>query len=301
MRFFLVDDDASIRAVLSNIIQDEGLGTIEGEAIDGADVNIDLLEIKKIDVLIIDLLMPNRDGIETIREIGPYFQGKIIMLSQVETKDLIGDAYSLGIDYYITKPINRLEVLHILNKVMERIRLEHSIYNIEKSLKQLRRPEKKLSDLMSDDEHLNVKCKYLLTELGIISECGHEDLIDIMEVMYKRKLGKEIERLSLKELFELVCIKRYGKAHPDQNQKEIRSSVQRVRRAVHQSLEHIASLGLADYYNPTFENYASKFFEFEQVRLKMLELQGKSSNSKHIRVNIKKFIQALYAEVTKVD
>ncbi|WP_341465735.1 DNA-binding domain-containing protein [Clostridium pasteurianum] len=42
--------------------------------------------------------------------------------------------------------------------------------------------------------------------------------------------------------------------------KEIKASEQRVRRAILQGLTHIASLGLTDYSNPKFEDYASKFF-----------------------------------------
>lgn len=297
MRFLLVDDDDSIRAMLSNIIEEEKLGTIEGEAIDGSEVTEDLLAVKQIDVLIIDLLMPNRDGIETIQEVGPSFKGKIIMLSQVETKDLIGEAYSHGIDYYITKPINRLEVVNILNKVKERILLENSIHVIQTSLSQLDHPEKRKMPPMNELDHLLTKCKYLLAELGIISESGHKDLLDIIEIIYER--GDNAEELSLNELFEKVSLKRYGNCQ--QYQKEIKSALQRVRRAVHQSLEHIASLGVADYSNPTFEYYASKFFDFEQVRMKMLNLQGKATPLRPIRVNIKKFIQVLYMETIKKD
>ncbi len=39
--------------------------------------------------------MPMRDGIETVRHIASTFTGKIIMISQVESKQLIGEAYTL--------------------------------------------------------------------------------------------------------------------------------------------------------------------------------------------------------------
>ncbi len=57
------------------------------------------------------------------------------MLSQVETKELIGQAYTLGVEYYVTKPINRVEVLSVLHLMIERLHLEHSIENIQHSLK----------------------------------------------------------------------------------------------------------------------------------------------------------------------
>lgn len=303
MRFFIVDDDDSTRAILADIIEDEGLGSIEGEANDGSFITPEILASNKINVLLIDLLMPDRDGIETIREISPFYQGKVIMISQIETKELIGEAYSTGIDYYITKPINRLEVISILNKVKEKILLERSIEGIHASLSQLNNPfhpKKEPSPTANKMDSIHSKATNLLSELGIITECGHRDLLDIIEIMYQSEKECSMDSMSLKEIFEKVVIKRFGDI--DSLQKEIKSAEQRVRRAVHYSLEHIASLGVSDFSNPTFEAYASKFFDYEQVRTKMLELQGKVTEGNcSNRVNVKKFIQVLYMESIRED
>ena len=87
--------------------------------------------------------MPMRDGIETVRHIASTFTGKIIMISQVESKQLIGEAYTLGVEYYITKPLNKIEVVSVVRKVMERIRLERSIHDIQKSLNNVFQWEKR--------------------------------------------------------------------------------------------------------------------------------------------------------------
>lgn len=301
MRFFLADDDASIRAMLTDIIEEEQLGTIEGEANDGIEVTDPLLNAKNIDILIIDLLMPKRDGIETIRQIGPAFQGKVVMISQVEIKELIGEAYSLGIEYYITKPINRLEVINVLTKVKERILLEHSIQNIQQSLNLLNKTTFGVPASRSAHQRVNKisdSAKYILLDLGILSEGGHKDLLDILEVLQAHELEGHSEIPPLKDLFEEVASKRLGSLDCEQITKEAKASEQRVRRAIHQSLTHIASLGVDDFSNPTFEHYASAYFDFPQVRMKMLELQGKQPEvSGHARINIKKFIQVLYMEV----
>ena len=134
MRFFIVDDDEAIRYMLSEIIEDNDLGEVVGEADNGLAVDNNLLTLKKVDILIIDLLMPIRDGIQTVREIGASFNGKIIMFSQVENKELIGEAYSLGVEYYITKPINKLEVIGVIQKVIEHMQLQKSISDIQNTL-----------------------------------------------------------------------------------------------------------------------------------------------------------------------
>ena len=92
MRYFIVDDDPGVRSMLMDIIEDEGLGDIAGEAEDGAHITAELLELHKVDVLLIDLLMPQRDGIQTIRALEGRFNGKIVMISQIESKNMIGEA-----------------------------------------------------------------------------------------------------------------------------------------------------------------------------------------------------------------
>jgi len=140
MRFMLVDDDEAIRSMLSEIIEDYDLGKVACEAENGLAVDSQLLTLKEIDILIIDMLMPLRDGIQTVKNIKDSFHGKIIMLSQVEDKELVGNAYSLGVDYYITKPINRNEVVSVIRSVSEHLRLKALIHNIESNLHTALRP-----------------------------------------------------------------------------------------------------------------------------------------------------------------
>lgn len=301
MNFFIVDDSTTIRAMLSNIIEEEGIGTVIGEAEDGSEIYADSLVEQKIDILLVDLLMPNRDGIETVREIAPFFCGKIIMISQVETKDLIGEAYSLGVDHYITKPINRLEVVSILKKVSDHQRLEKSLSDFQKSLSFLsnhsQHPEPNKTYLANKNPII-ASGKNILLELGIIGESGNKDLLDVLTILAQLEKDRIRETPPLKDLYEKAIEKRLGSsASALEIKREIKAAEQRIRRAIHQAHEHIASLGLTDYTNPTFEHYASSFFDYSQVRMKMLELEGKTNDDiSHSRINIKKFIQALYME-----
>ncbi|RBW67292.1 response regulator [Bacillus taeanensis] len=298
MRYFIVDDDPAIREMLAEIIEDGDLGEVVDERDDGSDIDADLLQVKKVDILLIDLLMPSRDGIETVRDLGSSFNGKVVMISQVESKELVGEAYSLGIEYYITKPINQLEVLNVLQKVNERVLLEKSIYNIQKSLSIFNAPKK--HENLYIDKSIVTSGKVLLSELGIIGESGSKDLLDMLVYLFQHENETKSEDAfsSLKDIFECIISKRLEtKAKSEDINREIKASEQRVRRAIHQALIHIASLGLTDYTNPTFEKYASKFFDYEQVRKKMMELQDKREvGSSHIRINTRKFIQMLYLE-----
>lgn len=304
MKFFIVDDDESIRTMLTEIIEDFDLGKVVGEAENGSLIDSNLLILKKVDLLIIDFLMPFKDGIQTVRDLGPSFDGKIIMLSQVEDKDIIGKAYSHGIEYYITKPINRVEVIGVINKVIERIKLEKSIQDIQNALSVLNLGGQRDKSIQTPAKNsLSSEGQYLLTELGIIGENGSKDLLDILQYLSQHAKGSlsENDFPSLKELFSKLGEIRLGEgATPEDIKKEIKATEQRIRRAIFHGLNYIASLGLTDYSNHIFEDYSAKFYEFTEVRKRMLEIKKNIETSKSkCSINIKKFVKVLYMEAKK--
>ncbi|PES28510.1 transcriptional regulator, partial [Bacillus thuringiensis] len=77
-------------------------------------------------------------------------------------------------EYYITKPLNKIEVVSVVRKVMERIRLERSIYDIQKSLNnvfQWEKPQMR-SETMQEGKKISDSGRFLLAELGIAGENG---------------------------------------------------------------------------------------------------------------------------------
>ncbi|AJY76969.1 response regulator [Paenibacillus beijingensis] len=305
MRFFIVDDDQGVRSMIADIIEEEGLGKVVGETDDGSNINGDLLELKKVDILLIDMLMPVRDGIQTVRALGSRFQGKIIMISQIESKNMIGEAYSLGIEYYITKPVNRLEILAVIRKVEERLRLQKSISIIQQTLQgiQIEKPQESQEPPVTENK-IVTSGHFLLSELGMIGEAGSNDFLDMLAYLHQKE-SESVEFPaafpSLKEIFINIAAKKLGSsAAAAELNKEIKASEQRVRRAIFQTITHVASLGLTDYSHPKFENYASKFFDFTEIRKRMLELQNDLEPSQsQVRINTKKFVQVLYLEAKR--
>ncbi|WP_227937447.1 response regulator [Alkalihalobacillus deserti] len=306
MNFYITDDDETIRSMLAQFIEDEDLGEVVGESDDGALVEGETLNLKKVDILLIDLLMPNRDGLETIRSIKPTFKGKVIMISQIESKELISEAYLLGIEHYIIKPINKIEVLAVIRKVMEHTRLEKSINDIQKSLNTVLQMDTGLSQKKSSFKEYNIKNygEFLLSELGISGENGSKDLIEILVFLlnYEKKYTFDHGFPSLNDIYEYLANKKLGASADEADlRREEKASKQRVRRTIYQSLKHLASLGLTDFSNAKFEKYAPYFFDFTIVRKKMTELKNESKPSfTSTRINMKKFIQALYFEAKRM-
>lgn len=294
MKFFLVDDSPSIRAMLETIIFEEELGEVVAEREDGADVHIDDLITSKADILVIDLLMPNKNGIDTVKDVHPFFNGKIVMLSQVESKEMIGAAYDQGIDYYITKPINRSEVVNIFSKISEQILLERSLQNIRDSLNIL----EKTSSTVEPSQSANTfqSGKRILMDLGIYHDKGAKDLLEII-VKIDNSYKNDSSIPPLKDLYQQIILDKKTDITEADLKKEIKACEQRIRRVIQAALHHVASIGLVDITNPKFEHLAMTFFDYEQIRKTMHEIEvDKVTPSK---INVKKFITSLYFESTQ--
>lgn len=306
MRFFLVDDDAAIRSMLAEIIEDYDLGEVVGEGENGSMIDGAILSMKAVDILIIDLLMPVKDGIEAVADLKDSYTGGIIMLSQVEDKELIGNAYTKGVKYYITKPINRLEVVSVIRNLAEHLRMQKVINFIERDLNILQGTKASTAPLPTTSNNSIISSgQYLLTELGMVGESGSKDILDILEFLSKYEAEHSLtnnEFPSLKDIFINVAIKQLGVASQDDKEvsKRVKSLEQRVRRAIFQGMLHMASIGVTDYTNPRFEEYAVKFFDFQEVRRIMRELEENDKPSiSNTRINLKRFLKVIYLEAKK--
>lgn len=291
LSFCIVDDDAVSRRMLQSIIEKSGLGEVVGTAASGSEGEKILLETNP-NVVLIDLLMPDQDGIETILKLKQRgFNGKYVMISQIENKEMIGKAYQAGIEFYIQKPINRVEVEAVLSKVNEQ-------WNIGRYLNEIKESVAKLNILNIDLGYSQKKhtvreiVQTILMELGIFGESGSRDITEIIEHLIHHHKAEGIP--PLRELYEVAA--RTLKPDGSDMEKEGKAVEQRIRRTVMTALTNIASIGLTDYSNPKFEHYAPLYFDFQDVRLKMKEVDEELKPDKG-RINIKKFLQVLYLEV----
>lgn len=185
MLFYIVDDDDGTRAMLAEIIEDENLGLVVGESENGSMLDEQHFTLKKTDILLIDLLMPIKDGIETIRDIKPIFKGKIIMVSQIETKELIAQAYSHGVSYFITKPINKIEVSSVIRNVIENINMQKSVHSIHQLAGSILLDHPGFKENSFAEADHTSHAQFLLSELSILGENGYQDLLDIVDYLFK--------------------------------------------------------------------------------------------------------------------
>jgi two-component system response regulator YcbB len=291
LRYFIVDDDTASRRMLEKIIMDGGLGIVIGEAESGIQ-SLQRILTTNPDIVLIDLLMPELDGIETIEQLKMQgFNGQFIMISQVVNKEMVGEAYEKGIEFFIHKPINRIEVKSILAKTAEQFRLKDSIMAIRQSLAHF-----ETTDIMQRKRNVKEVVLSILNDMGIIGEAGSDDIVAMMELLMKR--NDRMDQLPpLKDLYEAVA--NQTKSKPDEIVKESKAIEQRIRRTILTAVNNLASLGVIDYTNPEFEYYAPRYFDFQEIRNRMKQIEENNPGPMKVKINSKKFLQVLYLETAE--
>jgi two-component system, response regulator YcbB len=273
--------------MLAQIITEGGLGTVIGEAESGKK-SLPLILSSQPDFVLIDFLMPELDGIETIEQLqNEGFRGQFIMISQVVNKEMVGEAYERGVEFFIHKPINRIEVSSILKKTAEQLQLKNSLLQIRDSLVNL-------GPNTTTKTRRNVKETVLsiLNDMGIVGEAGSDDIVSMIEILMENG-DYNAQVPSLRELYEAAAKKMDAK----NLEKESKAIEQRIRRTIISAVNNLASLGSIDFTNPEFEYYAPRFFDFAEIRIRMKQIQENDDTPMKVKVNIKKFLQMLYREV----
>jgi len=119
-KLLIVDDDANIRELVLLFLKKEGFELYE--ASDGMKA-LELMEKVKIDIAIIDIMMPNMDGWELCREIREFSDMPILMLTaKGETSQKV-KGFELGADDYLVKPFDPAELTARVKAVLKRYKI----------------------------------------------------------------------------------------------------------------------------------------------------------------------------------
>ena len=130
MRIYIVEDDISVISVLEDIVESNELGTVCGDSGNGVDLE-KILALAP-DLVLVDLLMPGKDGIQVVRELKERGCGaKFIMISQVSNKEMVAKAYLAGVDFFISKPINLIEVRQVIRNIRQQMENERDLHTIQ--------------------------------------------------------------------------------------------------------------------------------------------------------------------------
>ena len=118
-RILIVDDDPDIRNVL-NLLLCRDYET--AEAADGAEAVSYMQENPETDLVILDVMMPGMDGIETCEKIREHSNVPILFLTAKSAEQDRLSAYRSGGDDFLSKPLSQPELLAKVSSLLRRYR-----------------------------------------------------------------------------------------------------------------------------------------------------------------------------------
>jgi len=119
-RVLIAEDEALIRLDLAEMLRDEGYDVV-GEAGDGQEA-VDLAESLRPDLVIMDVKMPRRDGIDAAAEIAAKRIAPVVLLTAFSQRDLVEKARDAGAMAYLVKPFSISDLMPAIEVAMSRFR-----------------------------------------------------------------------------------------------------------------------------------------------------------------------------------
>lgn len=280
--FYVVDDDRSVRKMLSAIIQTHFSVQEVGQCDDPWFSVQDILR-KYPDIVILDLLMDEMDGIEVAEKLRlSGFRGKIVMLSEVTSKEMIAKAYASGVDDYISKPINVTEVVKVLQRTIEHLQLQTYVRLMTTQ------SNGDSGKTTPDSTLFKKRIHHIYRDLGIISEAGTEELCLLLFEL-STPVTLEINANSTLHQYYLWLQTHYPPYKLEGI--SIKGIEQRLRRIVQTAMANLAFMGIEDFSNYKFEKYSTTLFNFITIKAEMDYLRGKLDARG--KVDVKRFIDGI--------
>ncbi len=114
----IIDDAMFMRRLLKDMIERDGYCEVVGEGANGYEAINKAKELQP-DIITMDIIMPELDGIDAVKEIlvvSPM--SKIIMISSVGNHKVVNDAIDAGAFDYLVKPLNKEEISRVIRKAL---------------------------------------------------------------------------------------------------------------------------------------------------------------------------------------
>ena len=114
-KLLIVDDEEKVCHALEQFFVHRGYAV---RAVCGGDEAVALTGVFHPDVVLLDLLMPGMDGVETLKRLKQLQPSpKVLMLSAVNHADVVKGALALGADFYICKPVNLADLERVVQRL----------------------------------------------------------------------------------------------------------------------------------------------------------------------------------------
>lgn len=118
INILLVEDERGISKIMKSYLENDGYNVFQ--AFDGKSA-LDIFENEDIDLILLDLMIPEISGEDLIKEIRNKSNVPVIMVTAKVNEDDIINGLKLGADDYVTKPFSPKELMQRIKTVLRRI------------------------------------------------------------------------------------------------------------------------------------------------------------------------------------
>jgi len=121
MKYYILDDDVNVVKMLRNIIEKNFNRKVVGHNIYPVKAVHEVI-VSQPDILLVDYLMPEMDGSDVVEKVKNALPNlEVIMISQVSDKAMVAIAYQQGVNMFISKPLNQIEIDAVLKQIEDKI------------------------------------------------------------------------------------------------------------------------------------------------------------------------------------
>jgi two-component system KDP operon response regulator KdpE len=117
-RVLVVDDEPQIRRALRLVLRANGYDVVE---VGTGEAALDSLTVQPFDLMILDLMLPDVDGVEVCRRLREWSRLPVVVLSAHGEEEVKVLALDAGADDYVTKPFSAPELLARMRSAMRRV------------------------------------------------------------------------------------------------------------------------------------------------------------------------------------
>lgn len=121
LRVLVVDDDVDTTELLTTILEANAFVAMTCNA--GSEA-VELARKHKPDAIVLDLLMPDMDGLQVCREVRRFSDVPIMVLSAVNKPGIVAQALDVGADDYMMKPMKSNIFIATLRRLTRRAKIE---------------------------------------------------------------------------------------------------------------------------------------------------------------------------------
>jgi DNA-binding NtrC family response regulator len=127
-KILVIDDDAAYRMVLRAFIEEKGHTVVEAE---GADAGMDIFLHDKIDLVVSDLMMPVKSGMDLLHELRRINPKVLfVMITGYPTKDTAQQAIKDGAYDFLVKPVDMHQLAMVMNRALSTIELKRNLATV---------------------------------------------------------------------------------------------------------------------------------------------------------------------------